>query len=60
MATEDKGECCVCGKETKLHCNSCAYNWGEFSPTWYCDKHYETTVMTGHCCRLNEITYEKQ
>ena len=52
-----KGECCICGKETELYCGSCAKTWGEFDPTWYCEEHYKTTVMTGNCCSGNEKDY---
>ena len=38
-----KETCCVCGQEAKYHCGSCE--------NAYCDKHYETTVMTGNCYR---------
>lgn len=53
-----KGECCVCGKETEHYCGSCAKTWGESTPTWYCEKHYQAVVMTGNCCRENELSYQ--
>lgn len=52
-----KGKCCICGLETELYCSSCANTYGEFDPIWYCDEHYKTTVMTGNCCRGNELNY---
>ena len=54
---KEVGKCCVCGKKTELYCYSCCKTWGEFTPMFYCDKHYETTVMTGNCCRGNEMDY---
>jgi len=41
--------CCVCGEEATCHCSYCTNG--------YCDKHYETTVMTGNCCSDNERDY---
>lgn len=52
------GNCNICGEETDLYCHSCSETWGEFNPTWYCEKHYHTTVLTGNCCRGNELLYE--
>ena len=54
-----KGTCCICGEETDLYCNSCAYTFGKFAPTWYCNEHYEKVVMTGNCCSGNEKNYTK-
>lgn len=51
----EKGDCCVCGEKTTQYCLSCADAWGK---TWYCAKHYQTTVLTGNCCRGNEMAYE--
>ena len=57
---QTSGLCIICGKETKQYCHSCSVNWdGDFEPTWYCDEHFESVVMTGNCCRGNEIAYEK-
>jgi len=42
--------CCVCGEAAKLECYHCKNH--------YCNKHYETTVMTGNCCSGNEKDYE--
>lgn len=42
--------CCVCGSNSELKCSDCG--------STYCDVHYETTVMTGNCCRANEKDYE--
>jgi len=49
------GDCTVCGEASTLYCSSCADGWGKL---FYCGKHYETTVMTGNCCRGNEMVYE--
>ena len=54
---DGEGECCVCGKKTDLFCSSCEYTWGERNPTYFCKKHYETTVLTGNCCSDNEQLY---
>jgi len=54
------GECCICGKETEHYCPYCSNDWGEFNPTWYCQEHYESVVMTGNCCRSNEQAYESE
>lgn len=54
---ETKGNCCVCGKETELFCGSCSKTFGEFDPTFYCEEHYQSTVMTGNCCAGNEQDY---
>ena len=54
-----EGKCCICYKETNLYCKSCSNCWGEFSPTWYCEEHYKKVVMTGNCCRENEMAYER-
>jgi hypothetical protein len=49
-----KEKCSVCGKEAITYCPSCSYTWGEFDPTYYCQEHYESVVMTGNCCRSEE------
>jgi hypothetical protein len=56
---KEKGNCCVCGKETDLYCKSCEYDWGERNPTYFCEEHYQTTVMTGNCCSANEKLYAR-
>lgn len=58
MNTKKKeGECCVCTKKTEMYCGMCANGSGEFDPVFFCDEHYETTVMTGNCCSGNESQY---
>ena len=47
---KEKNYCCVCGEEASLKCSYCEND--------YCNKHYETTVITGNCCRDNEKDYE--
>lgn len=59
MKKQEKGNCNVCGKDTDLYCSSCSETWGEFSPTWFCDEHYNSVVMTGNCCAGNEQLYAK-
>lgn len=46
----EKETCCVCGEEAELKCPHCE--------NYYCNKHYKTTVITGNCCRSNEMNYE--
>lgn len=58
MKKETKGKCCICGKETELYCGMCCIDWGEFMPTWYCEEHYKSVVMTGNCCRESEVIYD--
>lgn len=53
-----KGNCCVCQEETELYCSSCCYTFGGLTPTYYCEKHYKTTVMTGNCCSESERFYK--
>ena len=55
-AEGEKGDCIICGEPTDYFCPSCA---GEDFKAWYCEKHYETTVRTGNCCRENELIYQK-
>lgn len=57
VAVGKKGKCCVCNEPTDAYCYSCAKPFGDFNPTYYCDKHYKTTVITGNCCRDNELIY---
>lgn len=52
-----KGNCCICNKPTEYYCKSCASDWDEFDPTYYCEEHYKTTVLTGNCCSGNEKIY---
>lgn len=50
MDNETFNTCCVCGEEATMRCNYCE--------NWYCDKHYNNVVMTGNCCRGNELDYK--
>lgn len=54
-----EGNCSVCNKKTEHYCSSCCETWGEFSPTYFCEEHYNSVVLTGNCCRDNEILYAK-
>lgn len=60
MLENKVGNCCICGKETKLYCKSCADPIGEYEPNYYCDEHYQTVVMTGNCCSGNEKLYGEE
>lgn len=51
---EEKGNCNVCGEETNLYCSSCKT---EDCTIWFCDKHYQSVVLTGNCCSGNENLY---
>lgn len=51
-----KGSCCICGEETELYCKSCEDKEEDFR-LFYCDKHYQSTVLTGNCCSKNEQIY---
>jgi len=46
---EEKKDCCVCGEKATSSCSSCECD--------YCDEHYQSVVMTGNCCRGNELNY---
>lgn len=54
---QEKKECNVCGKETELYCKSCSETWGEFTPTYFCEEHYQSVVLTGNCCSGSEQLY---
>ena len=51
-----KGGCNICGEETELYCKSCEDKEEDFR-LWYCEKHYQSVVLTGNCCSGNEKIY---
>ena len=58
MNTKEKqGQCEVCGKETIYYCKSCSEN---DEPTWFCEEHYKSVVLTGNCCSGSEKLYSKR
>ena len=61
--TEEKGQCCECGKQTQLYCSGCCEHNddGTISPVcWFCGEHYENTVVTGNCCANNKPNNKQQ
>lgn len=50
------GNCNICGEEAKLYCKSCEDKEEDFR-LWYCEKHYQSVVLTGNCCSGNEKIY---
>lgn len=52
---KETGECCVCGEITETFCPYCNDGWGK---TFFCEEHYKSVVLTGNCCRSNEMAYE--